>query len=111
MNNRKKLFFTIYHQPSHSMHFGLVKARVRTPINPRFINSALGWKGNAWKMIVVGTRKMSNSEAPIFSFLPETKKIEPITMQIIAATNKNAAIGSGIPLLATRAKSVVGNTN
>ena len=48
------------------MNFGLVKARVRPPINPRFINSALGWKGNVWKMIVVGTRKMSNSDAPSF---------------------------------------------
>ena len=66
MNNRKNLFLTIYGQPSHSMNFGLVKAIVRPPINPRFINSALGWKGNAWKMIVVGTRKMSNSDAPSF---------------------------------------------
>ena len=97
MNNREHLFFTIYRHASHSMNFGLVKARVRPPINPRFINSALGWKGNAWKMIVVGTRKMSNSDAPSFWFLPNTRSTDPTTRQAIAANNKKVASGAGIP--------------
>ena len=97
MNNRKNLFFTIYRAPSHSINFGLVKARVRPPINPRFINSALGWKGNAWKMIVVGTRKMSNSDAPSFWFLPNRRSTDPTTRQAIAANNKKGASGVGIP--------------
>ena len=79
------------------MNFGRVKARVRPPINPRFINNALGWKGNAWKMIVVGTRKMSNSDAPSFWFLPNRRSTEPTTRQAIAANNKKGAKAAGIP--------------
>ena len=97
MNNRKNLFFTIYRAPSHSINFGLVKARVRPPINPRFINSALGSKGNAWKMMVVGTRKMSNSDAPSFWLFPNRRSTDPATRKVIATNNKKGASGSGIP--------------
>ena len=100
MNNRwttKKPYFNVYKQNYLSMNFGLVKARARPPIKPRFINSALGWKGNAWKMTVVGTRKISNSDAPSFWLLPNRRSTEPTIRQAIAANNKKGANDSGIP--------------
>ena len=48
-------------------------------------------------MIVVGTRKISNSAAPIFWFLPNTRSIDPTIMHAIAPNNKKTEIGSGIP--------------
>ena len=93
----KKLYFNVYQQNYLSMNFGLVKARVRPPIKLRFINSALGWKGNAWKMTVVGTRKISNSDAPSFWLLPNRRSTEPTIRQAIAPNNKKCANDSGIP--------------
>ena len=67
------------------------------PIKPRFINTALWWKGDIWKIIVVGTRKSNKKAAPIFWFFPKTKNPDPKIRHIIAATNKIAAMKSGIP--------------
>ena len=67
------------------------------PINPRFISTALWWKGNTWKIIVVGIRKSNKKAEPIFWFPPKIKNPEPKVRQIIAPTKRTDAIGSGMP--------------
>ena len=70
---------------------------VNPPINPRLINTALWWKGNKWKIIVVGIRNSNKKTEPIFWFSPKIKNPEPKKRHIIAPTRRIDAIGSGIP--------------
>ena len=67
------------------------------PINPRFVSTALWWKGKIWKIIVVGMRKSNKNTEPIFWFAPKIKNPEPKMRHIIAPTKRIDAIGSGIP--------------
>ena len=69
----------------------------KPPINPRFMSTALSWKGNTWKIIVVGIRKINKKVAPIFWFVPKIKNPEPKIRHIIAPTKRIDAIESGIP--------------
>ena len=75
----------------------LIAAIINPPINPRLINTALWWKGNKWKIIVVGIRKSSKKTEPIFWFSPNIKNPEPKIRHIIAPTRRIDEIGSGIP--------------
>ena len=61
------------------------------------MKTALSWKGNKWKIIVVGIRKSSKNTEPIFWFFPNIKNPEPNVRHIIAPTRRTDAIGSGIP--------------
>ena len=72
-------------------------AIINAPINPRFINTALWWKGNTWKIIVVGIRKSNKKIEPIFWFSPNIKNPEPNIRHIIAPTRRIDEICSGIP--------------
>ena len=70
---------------------------INPPINPRFISTALLWKGNKWKIIVVGIRKSNKKNEPIFWFSPNIKNPEPKIRHIIAPTRRIDEIGSGMP--------------
>ena len=72
-------------------------AIINAPINPRFINTALWWKGNTWKIIVVGIINSNKKTEPIFWFSPNIKNPEPKIRQIIAPTRRIDEIGAGIP--------------
>ena len=79
-------------------YFGSLNAAIiNPPINPRFINTTLWWKGNTWKIIVVGIRNSNKKTEPIFWFSPKIKNPEPRIRHIIAPTRRTDAIGSGIP--------------
>jgi len=80
------------------IYFGsLIAAIINPPINPRFINTALWWKGNIWKIIVVGIRKSNKKTEPIFWFSPNIKNPEPKIRHTIAPTRRIDEIDSGIP--------------
>ena len=72
-------------------------AIINPPINPKFISTALWWKGNTWKIIVVGIRNSNKNTEPIFWLPPKIKNPEPKIRHIIAPTKRIEAIGSGIP--------------
>ena len=76
----------------------LIAVIINPPINPRFISTALWWKGNTWKIIVVGIRKSNKKTEPIFWFSPNIKKPDPKIRHIIAPTRRIDEIGLGIPL-------------
>ena len=79
-------------------YFGsLIAAIINPPIKPRFINTALWWKGNTWKIIVVGIINSNKKTEPIFWFSPNIKNPEPKIRHIIAPTRRIDEIGSGIP--------------
>ena len=79
-------------------YFGsLIAAIINPPINPRFINTALWWKGNTWKMIVVGIMNINKKTEPIFWFSPNIKNPEPNIRHIMAPTRRVDEIVSGIP--------------
>ena len=61
------------------------------------MNTALWWKGNTWKIIVVGIRNSNKNTAPIFWFSPNIKNPVPKIRHIIAPTKRIDEIGSGIP--------------
>ena len=61
------------------------------------MNTALWWKGNTWKIIVVGIRNSNKKTEPIFWFSPNIKKPEPKIRHIIAPTKRKDEIGSGMP--------------
>ena len=67
------------------------------PVNPRFISIALWWKGNKWKIIVVGIIKSNKNIEPIFWFSPNIKNPEPNIRHIIAPTRRMDEIELGIP--------------
>ena len=75
----------------------LIALIINPPINPRFINTARWWKGNTWKIIVVGIRNSNKKTEPIFWFSPNIKNPEPKIRHIIAPTRRMDEIGSGIP--------------
>jgi len=88
----KFLYYVIY--------FGyLIAAIINPPINPRLINTALWWKGNTWKIIVVGIRNSNKKTEPIFCFSPNIKNPEPKIRHIIAPTRRIDEIGSGMPFV------------
>ena len=66
-------------------------------MKPRLINTALWWKGNTWKIIVVGIRNSNKKTEPIFCFSPNIKNPEPNIRHIIAPIRRIDEIGSGIP--------------
>ena len=70
---------------------------ISPPINPRFMSTALWWKGNTWKIIVVGIRNSNKKTEPIFWFSPNIKNPEPKIRHIMAPTRRIDEIGSGIP--------------
>ena len=70
---------------------------INPPINPRLINTALWWKGNTWKIIVVGIRNSNKKTEPIFCFSPNIKNPEPKIRHIMAPTRRIDEIGSGMP--------------
>ena len=81
-----------------AFYIGSLKAVIiNPPINPRFISTALWWKGKTWKIIVVGIRKSNKNTEPIFWFSPKIKNPEPRIRHIIAPTRRTDAIGWGIP--------------
>ena len=77
----------------------LIAEIINPPINPRLINTALWWKGNTWKIIVVGIRNSNKKTEPIFCFSPNIKNPEPKIRHIIAPTKRIDEIGSGMPFL------------
>ena len=80
------------------IYFGsLIAVIINPPINARFINTALWWKGNTWKIIVVGIINSNKKTEPIFWFSPNIKNPEPKIRHIIAPTRRIDEIGSGIP--------------
>ena len=80
------------------IYFGsLIAAIINPPINPRLINTALWWKGNTWKIIVVGIRNSNKKNEPIFWFSPNIKNPEPKIRHIMAPTRRIDEIVSGIP--------------
>jgi len=80
------------------IYFGSLNAVIiNPPINPRFISTALWWKGKIWKIIVVGIRKSNKNTEPIFWLSPNIKNPEPKIRHIIAPTRRIDEIGSGIP--------------
>ena len=82
-----------------AFYIGSLKAVIiNPPINPRFISTALWWKGKTWKIIVVGIRKSNKNTEPIFWFSPKIKNPDPKIRHIIAPTKRIEDIGSGIPL-------------
>ena len=82
------------------IYFGsLIAAIINPPINPRFINTALWWKGNKWKIIVVGIRNSNKKTEPIFWFSPNIKNPEPKIRHIMAPNRRIDEIGSGIPFV------------
>ena len=81
-----------------TIYFGsLIAAIINPPINPRFINTALWWKGDKWKIIVVGIRKSNKKTEPILWFSPNIKNPEPKIKHIMAPIRRIDAIDSGIP--------------
>ena len=82
------------------IYFGSLIAEIITPpINPRLINTALWWKGNTWKIIVVGIRNINKKTEPIFCFSPNIKNPEPKIRHIMAPTRRIDEIGSGMPFV------------
>ena len=61
------------------------------------MSTALWWKGNTWKINVVGIRKSNKKTEPIFWFFPKIKNPEPKLRHIIAPTKRIDEIGLGIP--------------
>ena len=83
---------------NYIIYFGsLIAEIINAPINPRLINTALWWKGNTWKIIVVGIRNSNKKTEPIFCFSPNIKNPEPNIRHIIAPIRRIYEIGSGIP--------------
>ena len=80
------------------IYFGsLIAAIINPPVNPRLINTALWWKGNKWKIIVVGIRNSNKKTEPIFCFSPNMKNPDPKIRHIIAPTRRIDEIVSGMP--------------
>ena len=80
------------------IYFGsLIAEIINPPINPRLINTALWWKGNTWKIIVVGIRNSNKKTEPIFCFSPNINNPEPKIRHIMAPTRRIDEIGSGMP--------------
>ena len=71
----------------------------KPPAKERFLATAKYWKGTKWKTIVVGIKKINNSEQANFIFLVKIRRIHPVISNIIAANNRSEEIGSGNPLL------------
>jgi len=95
IKKRKKKYLGFF---NWVIYFGsLITAIINPPINPRLINTALWWKGNTWKIIVVGIRNSNKNIEPIFCFSPNIKKPEPKIRHIMAPTRRTDEIGSGIP--------------
>ena len=61
------------------------------------MNTALWWKGNTWKIIVVGIINSNKKTEQIFWFSPNIKNSEPNIRHIIAPTRRIDELGSGIP--------------
>ena len=68
--------------------FDLLRPSNNPPINPAFIRTALRWRGEIWKIKVVGIINTSRSDAPNLCLKPEMKNIDPKIKQIIAESNK-----------------------
>jgi len=75
----------------------LIAVIINPPINARFIKTALWWKGNTWKIIVVGIINSNKKTEPIFWFSPNIKNPEPKIRHIIAPTRRIDEIVSGMP--------------
>ena len=63
------------------------------------MNTALWWKGNTWKIIVVGIRNSNKKTEPIFCFSPNIKNPEPKIRHIMAPIRRKDEIGSGMPFV------------
>ena len=82
------------------IYFGsLIAAIINPPINPRLINTALWWKGNTWKIMVVGIRNSNKKTEPIFWFSPNIKNPEPRIRHIMAPTRRIDESDSGMPFV------------
>ena len=80
------------------IYFGsLIAEIINPPTKPRFIKTALWWKGNKWNIIVVGIRNSNKKTEPIFWFSPKIKNPEPNIRHIIDPTRRIDEIRSGIP--------------
>jgi len=80
------------------IYFGsLIAEIINPPINARFINTALWWKGNTWKIIVVGIINSNKKTEPISWFSPNIKNKEPKIRHIMAPTRRIDEIVSGMP--------------
>ena len=67
------------------------------PINDRFRVIAINWRGTKWKIIVVGTKKISSREHASLVLFEKIKRIEPLIKSAIAPINKRLERGSGNP--------------
>ena len=95
IKKRKKKYLGFF---NWVIYFGsLIAAIINPPVNPRFVNTALWWKGNTWKIIVVGIRNSNKNIEPIFWFSPNIKNPEPNIRHIIAPTRRIDEICSGMP--------------
>ena len=90
----KKLLLT-----SFLIFSSLIEVIINPPINARFINTALWWKGDTWKIIVVGIINSNKKTEPIFWFSPNIKNPEPKIGHIMAPTRRIDEIGSGMPFV------------
>ena len=80
------------------IYFGsLIAVIINPPINARFNNTAFWWKGNTWKIIVVGIINSNKKTEPIFCFSPNMKNPEPKIRHIMAPTRRIDEIVSGMP--------------
>ena len=94
IKREKKIYLGFFNKV---IYFGsLIAVIINPPINPRFINTALWWKGNIWKIIVVGIRNSNKKTEPIFWFSPNIKNPEPKIRHIMAPTRRIYEIISGM---------------
>ena len=97
IKRREKKYLVLFNKV---IYFGsLITEIINPPINPRLINTALWWKGNTWKIIVVGIRNSNKKTEPIFWFSPNIKNPEPKIRHIMAPTRRIDEIGSGMPFV------------
>jgi len=78
----------------------LSKAIINPPIRDKFLTRGKISRGNKWKIIVVGTKNISNIVHANLILSEKIISTEPVINSIIADNNKSLAIGSGNPLLA-----------
>ena len=79
--------------------FSFFRPRIKPPISPAFIKTAFIWRGEKWKIKVVGTINIKRRYAPNLCLNPEMKSIEPKIKQMMAISNKNGAKVGGMFLV------------
>ncbi len=93
------LVFWLWKRSLRESPFNLFRPSNKPPINPELVRTALIWKGEKWKIKVVGTINIRRRDAPNLCLNPDMKSIDPEIKQIIAISNKNGDKVGGIFLL------------